>query len=76
MGNGHFVLDRNTVLKELPKQMISEPAFREEMRKLIPDAVKEIRNMLVWSCNTPPAVKTKLIEMVLKYGLEEPKNRE
>ncbi len=42
--------------------------FKERMLKLVPDAVDEIREMLI-SFDTPASVKAKLIEMVLKYGL-------
>ena len=56
--------------KSFPRRILSEEAFRKEMRNLIPEAVIEIRDMLT-STATPPATKAKLIDLILKYGMGE-----
>ena len=55
------------------RKLFSEESFREEMQKLIPEAVNEIQYMLM-SPHTPPATKAKLIDLILKYGIGEKVN--
>ena len=56
--------------KSFPRRILSEEAFRKEMRNMIPEAVFEIQDMLT-STATPPATKAKLIDLILKYGMGE-----
>ena len=56
--------------KSFPSLILSEEAFRKEMRNLIPEAILEIRDMLS-SPVTPATTKAKLIDLILKYGIGE-----
>ena len=57
-------------LSQYPRIILTEESFREEMRNLLLETVKEIQGVLRRHDNLP-ATKARLIDLILKYGTGE-----